>query len=198
MHASEQAREDVQLARRKWRRTQPTLDPSHLVFLDETGATTSMARIRGRSPRGTRCLAAVPAGHWQTTTFLAALRAGALTAPMVIDGPMNGALFLAYVRTFLCPTLRPGDLVIADNLSSHKVAGVADAIEAVGARLCFLPPYSPDLNPIEKVFAKLKALLRKAAVRDVEALWLKLGELLDAFSPEECRHYFASCGYVSR
>lgn len=142
-------------------------------------------------------MGAVPYGHWKTTTFIGALRHHGLSAPMVTDGPMNGALFLAYVRTFLCPTLRAGDIVIADNLSSHKVAGVKQAIEAVGATLCYLPPYSPDFNPIEKLFAKLKALLRKAALRAVEALWTKLGELLDAFSAQECRNYFASCGYVS-
>lgn len=198
MHASEQARADVQQARRDWQQTQPAWDASRLVFLDETGVTTSMARLRGRSPRGTRCVGAVPYGHWKTTTFISALRHNALSAPMVTDGPMNGALFLAYVRTFLCPTLHPGDIVIADNLSSHKVAGVREAIETVGATLCYLPPYSPDLNPIEKLFAKLKALLRKAALRTVDTLWTKLGELLDAFSAQECRNYFASCGYVSK
>lgn len=174
------------------------LDITRLVFLDETWATTCMARLRGRSPRGARCVASVPHGHWKTTTFVAGLRYNAITAPMVVDGPMNGATFLAYVRTFLCPTLRQGDIVIADNLSSHKVAGVREAIEAAGAQIRYLPPYSPDLNPIEKVFSKLKALLRKAATRSVEALWSTIGTLLDAFSAQECGNYFASSGYVSK
>jgi transposase len=157
-----------------------------------------MTRVRGRAPRGTRCLASVPYGHWKTTTFIAGLRHDAITAPMVLDGPMNGAAFLAYIRIWLCPTLRPGDIVVADNLSCHKVAGVREAIEAVGATLCYLPPYSPDLNPIEKMFSKLKALLRKAAARTVDTLWNEIGRLLDAFTPRECRNYFESCGYVSK
>jgi len=156
-----------------------------------------MTPLRGRAPRGQRCIASVPHGHWKTTTFIAALRSDAVTAPMVADGPMDGALFLAYVRTFLCPSLRPGDIVIADNLSSHKVAGVREAIEAAGATICYLPPYSPDLNPIEKLFSKLKTLLRRAAMRTADALWNHIGNLLDAFSPEECRNYFTSSGYVS-
>lgn len=198
LHASEQERDDVQQARHEWRRDQPVLDPKQLVFLDETWASTCMTRTRGRAPRGERCVASIPHGHWKTTTFLAGLRCDGLTAPMVADGPMDGALFLAYVRTFLCPTLRPGDIVIADNLSSHKVAGVKEAIEAVGASIRYLPPYSPDLNPIEKLFAKLKALLRKAAKRTIGAMWDEIGRLLDAFSADECRNYFAACGYVSR
>ncbi len=167
------------------------------MFLDETGTATNMTRRYGRAQTGKRCIAAVPHGHWKTTTFVAGLRHDRLTAPMVADGPMDGALFLAYVRTFLCPTLKPGDLVVADNLSSHKVAGVQDAIEAAGAKLVFLPPYSPDLNPIEKFFAKLKALLRKAAKRSVNALWTEIGDLLETVTPEECSNYFHSSGYVS-
>jgi len=167
------------------------------VFLDETSASTNMTRTRGRAPRGQRCIASVPHGHWKTTTFIAGLRANGLTAPMVLDGPMDGKAFVAYVKTFLCPTLTPGDIVIADNLSSHKVAGVNAAIEAAGASLRYLPSYSPDLNPIEKLFAKLKALLKKAAHRTVDALWHEIGTLLDAFSAIECRNYFASAGYVS-
>ena len=155
-----------------------------------------MTRRYGRAQIGKRCIAAVPHGHWKTTTFIAGLRHDRLTAPMVADGPMDGALFLAYVRKFLCPTLRPGDVVIADNLSSHKVAGVVEAIEAVGAKFVRLPPYSPDLNPIEKFFAKLKALLRKAARRTVDTLWTEIGDLLATVSPEECRNYFHSSGYV--
>ncbi len=187
----------MQQARREWQTRQPDLDPTKLVFLDETWASTNMARRYGRAPRDQRCVAAVPFGHWRTTTFIAALRHDSITAPMVIDGPINGEVFLAYVQRFLCPTLRPGDIVIADNLSSHKVAGVKEAIEAAGATIRYLPPYSPDLNPIEKLFAKLKALLRKAAKRTVAALWDQIGILLDAFSPDECRNYFASAGYVN-
>jgi transposase len=155
-----------------------------------------MTRLRGRSPCGERCVASAPHGHWKTTTFIGALRNTGLTAPMVIDGSMNGALFLAYVRDVLCPTLQPGDVVVADNLSSHKVAGVKQAIEAVGATIRYLPPYSPDLNPIEKLFSKLKALLRKAAKRTVESLWNEIGRLVDSFSANECRNYFGACGYA--
>lgn len=143
-------------------------------------------------------MASVPHGHWKTTTFIAGLRQDGLTAPLVADGPMDGAIFLAYVKDFLCPVLRPGDMVIADNLGSHKVPGVRQAIAAVGASIVYLPPYSPDLNPIEQVFAKLKALLRKAAKRTVDSLWNHIGTLIDAFSPEECRNYFTAAGYVIR
>jgi transposase len=166
------------------------------VFLDETWATTAMARRYGRARRGTRVVAAVPHGHWKTTTFLAALRHDRLSAPCVFDGAINGARFLAYVEQALAPTLRPGDIVIMDNLGAHKVAGVRAAIEAAGAELLYLPPYSPDLNPIELAFAKLKALLRNAASRTVEALWHALGQLLDAFTPAECARYLAHAGYV--
>lgn len=186
----------MQAARRAWIETQPTLDITKLVFLDETGASTHMTRTRGRAPKGERCVASVPHGHWKTTTFIAGLRYNDITAPMVLDGPMDGAAFLVYVRAFLCPTLTPGDIVIADNLSSHKVKGVQEAIEATGATLRYLPAYSPDFNPIEKMFSKLKALLRKAAKRTVSELWSEIGKLLDAFSPSECKNYFASSGYV--
>lgn len=186
----------MQQARAQWKAEQPGFSPARLVFLDETGAATNMTRRYGRAPRGQRCVASVPHGHYKMTTFIAALRHDRITAPCVIDGPMEGALFLAYVRDFLCPTLSPGDVVIADNLSSHKVAGVRQAIQAAGASLRYLPAYSPDLNPIEKLFAKLKALLRKAAKRTVEALWEHIGTLLDAFPPQECANYFASSGYV--
>lgn len=167
------------------------------MFLDETGASTNMTRLYGRAPKGRRCVDSAPLGHWETTTFVAALRHDGLTAPMLTDGPMDGNVFLAYVTHFLCPTLRPGDIVILDNLSSHKVPGVEQAINAVGASLRPLPPYSPDLNPIEKLFAKLKALLRKAATRTSNTLWEEFGRLLDCFSPQECANYFASSGYVS-
>ena len=185
----------MQTARGQWRESQPTLDVTKLVFLDETGVTTKMARTHGRAPKGQRCVAAVPHGQWQSTTFIAGLRLNALTAPMVLDGAMDGAAFGGYVRQFLCPTLKPGEIVIADNLPSHKVAGVRSAIAATGASLRHLPPYSPDFNPIENLFAKLKALLKKAAHRTVEALWQEIGTLLDAFSPDECAHYFKAAGY---
>ncbi len=198
LHASEQARADVQQARREWQTYQASLDPANLVFLDETWASTNMARRYGRSPRGQRCVAAVPHGHWKTTTFIAGLRNDSITAPLVFDGPMDGEIFLEYVQEFLCPTLRSGDIVIADNLGSHKVAGVKEAIAATGATIVYLPPYSPDLNPIEKLFSKLKAMLRKAALRTVDTLWHHIGELLDTLSPQECSNYFASSGYVNR
>jgi transposase len=154
-----------------------------------------MARLRGRAPKGERCLASVPFGHWQTTTFTAGLRVDGLTAPFILDGPMDGVAFLTYVRQVLVPALKAGDIVIMDNLPAHKVKGVREAIEEAGARLVYLPPYSPDLNPIEKAFAKLKAILRKAAARTLEGLWAAIASALHAFTPEECRNYFASCGY---
>jgi transposase len=165
------------------------------VFIDETGASTKMARLRGRSKRGTRCRAAIPHGHWKTTTFTAGLRLSGLTAPMVIDGAMNGAAFLAYVRQLLVPTLSHGDIVVMDNLPAHKVGGVREAIENAGARLLYLPPYSPDFNPIEQAFAKLKALLRGVAARTVTALWQAIADALDAFTSEECANYFTNSGY---
>lgn len=155
-----------------------------------------MTRRYGRAPRGQRLVASVPHGHWKTSTFVAGLRTSGLTAPLVVDGAMNGEVFLAYVEQTLAPTLSPGDIVVADNLGSHKVAGVREAIEARGASLVYLPPYSPDLNPIEKAFAKLKALLRKIAARTVAHLWDALGDLIQHFSPQECVNYLTSAGYV--
>ena len=183
--------------RDRWRRHQGKLDPSRLVFIDETWAKTNMTRTHGRCLRGARLLAKVPHGPWRTLTFLAALRCDAVTAPCVVDGPINGATFLAYVEQVLVPTLHPGDIVIMDNLGSHKGAAVRRAIRGAGAKLFFLPPYSPDLNPIEQVFAKLKTLLRKADERTVEATWKRIGELLDAFSPQECANYLVNSGYAS-
>ena len=171
------------------------MNPTRLVFLDETWATTNMARRYGRAPRGERVIASVPHGHWKTSTFVAGLREDAITAPLVIDGAMNGETFRAYIEQFLAPTLAHGDIVIMDNLSGHKVAGVREAIEARGASLIYLPPYSPDLNPIEQAFAKLKALLRKAAPRTVESLWTVIGESLSAFPPNECANYLTAAGY---
>jgi transposase len=167
-----------------------------LVFIDETWATTNMTRRYGRAPRGQRLVAAVPHGHWKTSTFVAGLRTSGLTAPLVVDGAMNGDTFRAYVEQVLAPTLKPADIVILDNLASHKVVGVREAIEAVGATLVYLPPYSPDLNPIEQAFAKLKALLRKLAARTVSSLWDALGDLLQRFTPNECANYLANAGYV--
>jgi len=154
-----------------------------------------MARLRGRAKRGERCLAAIPHGHWKTTTFTAGLRLNGMTAPMLLDGPMNGAAFLAYAEQVLAPELRPGDIVIMDNLPAHKISGAREAIEKAGARLLFLPPYSPDFNPIEMAFSKLKALLRKAAARSVEELWSVVAECLAAFEADECRNYFEAAGY---
>lgn len=154
-----------------------------------------MARTHGRAPRGERLRAAIPHGHWMTTTFVAGLRTSGMMAPMVLDGPINGELFQDYVDQILVPELRPGDIVIMDNLGSHKGAGVRVAIEAAGAVLLYLPPYSPDFNPIEKAFSKFKAKLRKAAARTVDALWNVIGEVIDTFTPNECANYFASAGY---
>ena len=154
-----------------------------------------MTPLRGRSPKGERLVCKTPHGHWKTTTFLAALRHDRIDAPLVLDGPINGAAFLAWVQQFLVPTLAPGDRVVMDNLASHKVAGVKEAIEAAGASLAYLPPYSPDLNPIEMMFSKLKALLRKAAERSIDALWTKIGTLLDQFPPSECAAFIRHVGY---
>ena len=157
-----------------------------------------MARLHGRSRRGTRCKAAIPHGHWKTTTFVGGLRLGGMTAPMMLDGPMDGAAFLAYVEQVLAPTLERGDIVVLDNLPVHKPAAVRQAITRTGAEPRFLPPYSPDLNPIELLFAKLKALLRKAAEREIVALWDRIGKLLDAFTAEECANYFRHDGYAAK
>ena len=154
-----------------------------------------MTRLRGRAKRGERCRAAVPHGHWKTTTFTAGLRLGGLSAPMLLDGPMDGDAFRAYVTQVLVPELAEGDIVVMDNLPAHKVAGVRDAIETAGATLLYLPPYSPDFNPIELAFSKLKAILRKAAPRTVHELWDAIAQSLDKFSPTECRNYFAAAGY---
>ena len=188
----------MQERRAYWQAALPSWDPRRLVFLDETWAKTNMTRWRGRAPRGQRLVAHVPHGHWKTTTFLAALRQDGVYAPLVIDGALTGDLFLAYVKQVLAPALKPGDIVVLDNLSSHKVEGVREAIQAAKAQLRYLPPYSPDFNPIEQVFAKLKALLRKAGERTVEGLWNRIGLLLEHFHPAECRNYFHHCGYTAR
>lgn len=197
LHASEQDRPDVARRRAQWRKYQKRLDPTRLVFIDETWAKTNMTRTHGRCVRGRRLIAQVPHGHWRTLTFLAALRCDRIAAPCVFDGPINGRSFAAYVEQVLVPTLAPGDIVIMDNLGSHKGCPVRQAIHQAGARLFFLPPYSPDLNPIEQVFAKLKALIRKAGERTVEATWKRIGSLLDRFTPTECANYLANAGYAS-
>ena len=181
--------------RREWFEGQIDLDPERLVFIDETWASTNMARLHGRAPKGERLRAGIPQGHWKTTTFVAGLRLTGLMATMVLDGPINREAFQAYVEQLLVGELKPGDIVIMDNLSSHKGPAIRQAIEAVGASLLFLPPYSPDFNPIENAFAKLKALLRAAAERTVEALWTTIGSLIDRITPNECANYFAAAGY---
>lgn len=175
---------------------QKLIDPARLVFVDETWAKTNMAPLRGWAPVGQRLGAKVPYGHWKTMTFIAALRCDRIDAPFVFDQPINAASFLAWVEQQLCPSLAAGDVVIMDNLSSHKSPAVRQAIRSKGARLIFLPPYSPDLNPIEQAFAKLKQLLRKAAKRSKEETWRCIGELLDYFSPKECANYLANSGYA--
>ena len=171
------------------------MDASRFVFLDETGTSTNMVRGYGRCPRGERLVDAAPWGHRKTTTFVAGLRASGLIAPLVLDGPMTGEAFKAYVEQALAPALEPGDVVVMDNLRAHKVTGVEEAIRAAGASLLYLPPYSPDLNPIEQLFAKLKALLREAEARTKEALWSAIGTCLERFTPDECARYLVNCGY---
>jgi transposase len=195
LRAAEQDRADIAKAREEWRATQPELTPERLVFIDETGAKTNLVRLYGRAPRGQRLVAPVPHGHWMTTTFVAALRNDEITAPCVFNGPMDGVSFLSYVEHFLAPTLRQGDVVVMDNLSSHKVAGVKVAIERASATLRYLPAYSPDLNPIEQAFAKLKAALRKAAARTFEALVKAIADALASFTSQECANYLANSGY---
>ena len=197
LHAAEQARPDVAQARRVFIRRQPTLDPKHLIFIDETWAATNMTRRYGRCPRGLRLQASVPQGHWKLTTLVAGLRTSGISVPYVFDGAINGQRFRAYIEQMLAPTLAPGDIVLLDNLRSHKVAGVAEAIAAREAQLIYLPPYSPDLNPIEHAFAKYKTLLRKAAERTVESLWQTIGRIADRFAPAECRNFFKNAGYAT-
>jgi transposase len=195
LHAAEQDRPDVAAAREKLKANQPRLKPSRLVFIDETAVTTKMVRLYGRAPIGERLVAKVPHGHWKTLTLVAALRVDGLTAPYVIDGAMDGPAFLAYVEQVLAPSLRKGDIVFMDNLRTHKVAGVREAIEAVSATLRYLPAYSPDLNPIENVYSKLKSVLRKGAARTVDALTKLVGRSIKAIAPSECAGYFRHAGY---
>jgi transposase len=197
VHASEQLRPDIAAARIAWQAKQPLLARHRLVFLDETGVTTNMVRRYGRAPRGQRVKGYAPNGHWKITTFIAGLSPDGIVAPFVIDQPMNRAIFTQYVRQVLVPELRPGDIVILDNLSSHKGTEAIALVEERGAQVLFLPAYSPDLNPIEMVFAKLKALLRKAAERTRDALWERIGSLIELFPKDECQNYIHHAGYTT-
>lgn len=185
----------MKAAREAWFESQLDLDPERLVFIDETWASTNMARTHGRCPRGERLRVGVPHGHWKTTTFTAGRRLTGMIAPWVLDGPINRKAFETYGEKELAPTLEKGDVVVMDNLSSHKGPRVREMIETAGASRLYLPPYSPDFNPIENAFSKLKALLRKAAERTVSALWDTIGRIIDLFTPEECQNYFAAAGY---
>ena len=196
MVAGERDRPDVARRRAQWIKYRDRVEPERLVFIDETWTKTNMAPLRGWAPRGARLLAKVPHGHWKTTTFLAALRHDRIDAPWLIDGPIDGESFRTYVEQVLLPTLRPGDIVIMDNLGSHKGKAVRKLIRSAGAKLFFLPKYSPDLNPIEQVFAKLKHLLRKASARTIDAVCAAIGGILGAFTPGECANYFRNSGYA--
>lgn len=196
LHAAEQDRPDVAAARKALRKEQKILDPKQLVFIDETAATTKMTRLYGRAPQGKRLVDKVPHGHWKTTTFICALRYDGVTAPFMLDGPMDGPHFLAYVEQILAPTLKKGQIVFLDNVSTHKVDGVEEAIAARGACAIFLPAYSPDLNPIEQLFARLKSFLRKMKARTVEQLWRAIASFLKGVSKEECKAYLANSGYT--
>jgi len=194
--AGERDRPDVARRREQWTKYQDRIEPERLVFIDETWTKTNMAPLRGWAPRGLRLKAKVPHGHWKTTTFLAALRHDRIDAPWLLDRPIDGESFRTYVEKVLLPTLRPGDIVIMDNLGSHKGTAVRQIIRSAGAKLFFLPKYSPDLNPIEQVFAKLKHLLRKAAARTVETICAAIGQILGAFTPDECANYLRNSGYA--
>jgi transposase len=193
--ASERDRPDVARRRTRWKERQDRIAPERLVFIDETWTRTDMEPLRGWALRGQRLTAKVPYGHWKTMTFIAALRHDRIEAPWMLDGPINAAAFQTYVEKALLPALKPGDLVIMDNLGSHRGAAVRKAIRSARAKLILLPKYSPDLNPIEQVFAKLKHLLRKAAARTIETLVAAVGQLLDTYTPQECANYFANAGY---
>jgi len=196
LYAAEQKRADVIRERRRWVRQQGMFDPARLVFIDETSTNTAMVRLRGRSASGERLIDYAPRGHWKTMTFVGALRQRRMTAPFVLEGAMTGPLFLGYVKQYLVPTLKRGDIVMMDNLPVHKVAGVKEAIEAAGATLIYLPPYSPDLNPIEMAFSKVKAHLRQAAERTIDGLLGRIGRIVKTFTPQECRNFFRHSGYV--
>lgn len=195
LQAAERKRADVARARRRWIREQGFLDPAHLVFIDETAVTTNMVRLNGWNPRGERLVADVPMGHWETVTFIAGLRQTGIVAPMLIGGAMNGEAFLAYIEQCLIPILKRRDIVVVDNVSFHKVAGVQEAIQAAGASLRYLPQYSPDFNPIELVFHPLKTVLRKAAERTMQGLQRGVCSFIRTLDPSECTRYFRHAGY---
>jgi putative transposase len=193
--AQERDRKDVRRRREQWRKYQGRIDPKRLIFIDETWTKTNMAPLRGWGPRGKRIIGTAPFGRWRTMTFIAALRQDKLTAPCLFDGPINGEVFLAWVEESLAPTLKRGEIVIMDNLGSHKGKAVRHAIRKAGAKLLFLPKYSPDLNPIEQAFSKLKNELRKAKARTYDAILEAISELLQTFAPSECANYLKNCGY---
>lgn len=187
----------MKAAREAWIETQGDLEVERLLFIDECGANTKMARTRGRSRRGERCRAAIPHGHWKTTTLVAALTTSGIVAPMILDGAMDGDMFSAYVTHILLKEIRPGDVVIMDNLPAHKVAAVRQTIERAGARLIYLPPYSPDFNPIEKAFSQIKAYLKKVAARTKGKLDQAIAKAIETVSTQNAINYFAACGYQS-
>ena len=195
LRAAEQERADVARARRRWMREQGMFDPAHLVFIDETAANTKMVRLSGRCPRGERLIGRVPQGHWKTITFVGALRRNGMDAPCTVDGSMNTAKFLAYIKQCLAPTLKRNDIVVLDNLPAHKAPAIREAIEERGAELRYLPQYSPDLNPIEMSFSKLKTSLRKAAERTIPRLRRRIGRFACSLTPREARNYFRHAGY---
>lgn len=197
LRAAEQARPDVAMKPRRWRAWQRFMDPQRFVFIDETATATNMTRRYGRCPSNRRLVAKAPYGHWKTTTFVAGLRKSGITAPLVRDGPMTGAAFRAYAEQFLAPALKPGDVIVMDNLSAHKAASIRQAIESVGASVLYLPPYNPDLDPIEQLFAKIKAILRKFAARSIEALWNTIRMALERCYDDEFEGYLRHCGYRS-
>src|SRR5580698_837153 len=197
MRAAEQDRPEVQAARKLWRKQQPDWDVRQLVFIDETGLNTKMARHYGRCPMGQRCTSAMPHGHWQSSTFIAALRHDSIAAPFLVDGPVDADVFTAYLEQVLCPQLREGDTLILDNLSTHKISNVTRLLSVRGASVRYLPPYSPDLNPIELAFAKLKAHLRQAAARTLEDLLDAVATALNSFSAQHCRSFLHHAQYAS-
>jgi transposase len=194
-HASEQERADVRAKRQRWFDQQDDLMPARLIFLDEFGTNTKMARTFGRSKRGQRCRASIPHGHWKTTTLVAGLSLDGIVAPMIFDGAMDGDMFRAYVSHLLVNVLRPGDIVICDALPAHKVSGIKECLELAGARLLFLPPYSPDFNPIENAFSQIKAILKNIAARTRQELQAAITTAIDAVSSQNAKNYFKACGY---
>ena len=193
----EQQRPDIARKRQRWQALQPRLDPERLVFIDETWIKTNMAPLRGWGPRGERVKDYAPHGRWQTLTFVGALRASGLTAPCVFDGPINGEAFHAWVEQLLVPTLRPGDIVVMDNLGSHKARCIRRMIRAAKAKLWFLPAYSPDLNPIEQTFSKIKQAMRTAQQRTVDAVIREAGRIVTSITSAECQNYIRGAGYAS-